>query len=86
MKLLRLIQVLERIACALEALAPQKPTFSSPNLKYPPLGITQADNETTAAQEAEEDEKIKSREEKLMTEYQEYVRWREKNVTKGRET
>jgi hypothetical protein len=84
MKLLRLIQVLERIACALEALAPQKPSFHSPNLKYPPLGITQADNETTAAYEAKEDEEKKSRGEKLMSEYAEYVEWRERNVTKGR--
>jgi len=84
-KLLRLIEVLERIADALDRMAPQKPSFASPNLKYPPLGITQADNETTAIREAIEAEGVKSREEKLMTEYAEYVRWRERNVTKGRD-
>jgi len=83
MRLFRLIQVLERIACALEALAPAKPTFHQPNVKYPDLGITAVDNETLCALEDEEERQMKSREDKLMKEYAEYVQWRERNVTKG---
>ena len=82
MRLFHLISVLERMACALEALAPSKPTFSEPNLasSYPPIGITTADNETTAEFENQEDEKIKSREEKLMEQYAEFLVWRKENV------
>jgi hypothetical protein len=90
MKLLRLIEALERIADALEKHLPpelqiQQPTEAQLEAmsKLPQLGITVADNETTAAREEEEDAAIRSREEKLMKEYAEYVRWREQNVTKG---
>lgn len=80
MKLLRLISVLERIAAALEDLAPPKKAAPITTANQEPLGIITADNETTRAYEEEEENKIQSKEEKLMKEYKEYLEWRERNV------
>jgi hypothetical protein len=80
----RIADALEHIADILERIAPQKPSFSSPHMKHPPLGITTADNDTMVAIEMEEEAEVKSREEKLMKEYGDYVKWREQNVTQGK--
>lgn len=84
----QLLKVLERIATALERIAGAserayplpEPTALPTSRKGEPLGITIATNEALVDAEIEEETRIKSREEKLMLEYKEYIQWRERNV------
>jgi hypothetical protein len=82
----RLLKVLERIAAALERIAGASerayplPWVVVEGKPSPPLGITVATNEALVEQEIEEETRIKSREEKLLKEYKEYIEWRERNV------
>lgn len=74
-----LLELLGRIANALDRAYPV-PADNSEREALPPLGITVADNETMVAMEEEEERQAKSKEEKLMKEYKEYIDWRKRNV------
>ncbi len=80
MKLFHLISVLERIADALDRAYPKREPQNEKGEKYPPLGITTADSEELYAEELKEEAEAKSREEKLMSQYKEFIEWRERNV------
>jgi len=76
----RIAAALERIAEALERLSPVPMGRVGGTPAYPPLGITTTENNEIVAREAEESQAQKSKAEKLMKEYEDYVAWRERNV------